>query len=306
MLAGVSRAEPWFTGTLEAPAATVNAPGQLTLQPSLSLSNGRASYGPNGQRIATSHPDYTINPQLLFDYGLAPRVQLTLNVQAAWSRESGDSSSGFGDTGLGLGVALLDEDPETLAPAVRFDLQATLPTGEYQRLDPERDGSDATGSGAYIAGLRLNAAKTFTLGEQVFRPHACVVYDFYFSHVGVHGANAYGGGRGASGTVEPGRSLTAYLSGEYALSQRWALALDLVYTHSGRSEFRGVPGVLPSGAAASVGNGSAQLVTIAPALEYSWSATRGLVAGATFDVAGRNASQAIGVQVQYSTSFDLF
>jgi hypothetical protein len=306
VFAGASRAEPWFTGPLEAPAATVSAPGQLTLEPSLSLSNGRASYGQNGQRIATSHPSYTINPQLLFQLGIAPRVQLTLLAQGAWNRESGESSSGFGDTGLGLGFALLDEDPETLAPAVRLDLQATLPTGDYQRLDSELDGSDATGNGSYIASLRLNAAKTFRVGEHVFRPHACVVYDFYSSHANVHGANAYGGGRGTSGTVTPGRSLTAYLSGEYALSQRWALALDLVYTHSGRNDFDGEAGVQPNGAPASVGNDTAQLYTIAPALEYSWSETRGVVAGATFDVAGRNASQAISLQVQYSASFDLF
>lgn len=307
MFAGAPRAEePWFAGTLEAPAATVNAAGQLTLEPSLSLSNGRGSYGQNGQRIANSHPSYTINPLILIKYGVAPGVQSTLNVQGAWNRESGESSSSFGDTGLGLGFALLDEDPETLAPAVRLDLQATLPTGDYQRLDPDLDGSDATGSGSYVAGLRLNSAKTFTVGEHAFRPHACVAYDFYFSHVGVHGTNAYGGGRGTSGTVTPGRSLTAYLSGEYALSQRWALALDLVYTHNGRNKFRGDSGVQPNGAPASVGNGTAHLYTIAPALEYSWSETRGVVAGATFDVAGRNASQAISVQVQYSTSFELF
>lgn len=306
LLASESRAEPWFTGTLEAPAATVTAPGELTLQPSLSVANGRATYGQNGQRIATSHPSYTVNPQLLVQYGVVPRVQLTLNVQAEWSRESGDSSSGFGDTGLGVGIALLDEDPETWMPAARLDLQVTLPTGEYQRLDAIRDGSDATGTGSYIAGLRLNAAKTFTFGEHVIRPHACIVLDFYSSHPSVHGSNAYGGGTGTSGSVRPGRSLTAYLSAEYALSQRWALALDAIYTRTGPVRFHGEPGTAPGGGLATVGNGRAQLYTLAPALEYSFSAARGVIAGATFDLAGRNASQAIGVQVQYSASFDAF
>ena len=72
-------------------------------------------------------------------------------------------------------------------PAARLDLQVTLPTGEYQRLDAIRDGSDALGSGSYVAALRLNAAKTFAIGEQVIRPHACVVLDFYASRVNVHG-----------------------------------------------------------------------------------------------------------------------
>ena len=61
-----------------------------------------------------------------------------------------------------------------------------------------------------------------------------------------------------------------------------------------------------SGAPASVGNGASELITIAPALEYSWSPTQGVIAGMTVDLAGQNATQAIGIQVQYSGTFALY
>jgi hypothetical protein len=307
LAAAAARADPWFTGPLEAPAAIVSAPRELTLQPALVLADGRATFGQNGQRIATTHPSYSINPQLLIEYGLLERLQFTLNAQAEWNRDSGESASGVGDTQLGLGLALLEEDRlSSLQPAARLDFLVTLPTGEYQRLDSGRDGADALGGGSYVATLRLNTAKTFALGEHVFRPHACIELDFYASRVDVHGANTYGGGRGTRGTVAPGGALTAYLSLEYALSQRWALALDGVYTRSAPTRFHGDPGVGANGAPAQVGSERAVLYSIAPAVEYSWSASRGIVVGATFDLVGRNASQAIGLQVQYSATFEPF
>ena len=170
LVARAARGEPWFTGPLEAPGAAVNAAGELTLQPALVLADGRATFGQNGQRIATTHPSYSINPQLLFEYGLLERLQLTLNGQAEWNRDSGESASGMGDTQVGLGLALLEEDRlSRFVPAARVDFLVVLPTGEYQRLDSERDGADALGGGSYVATLRLNTAKTFVFGEQVFR-----------------------------------------------------------------------------------------------------------------------------------------
>ncbi len=299
-------ADPWFTGSLEAPGATVNEPGELSVEPSLGISNGRASYGQDGQLVATSHPDLAVNPQLELEIGLLEQLQLSVSGQAEWSRDSGDWSAGVGDTQASLDVALLDEDSEGLAPAVRLDLQLTLPTGEYQRLDASRASSDATGSGSYVVALGLNAAKSFTLGDHVIRPHACIWVDVYASHVRVHGANTYGGGAGTSGTVSPGRSMTAYLSAEYSLTQSWALSFGAVYTRGTRSTFRGDPGVQPNGTPAEVGNGRTKLITLAPALEYSWSAQSGVIVGMTFDLAGQNASQATGLQVQYSRTFDAF
>lgn len=298
--------DAWFTGSLEAPGATVNAPGQLSVEPSFGISNGRSSYGQNGQLVATRHPDVSLNPQLLLELGVADRLQLSLSGQAVWNRDDGDWSNGFGDTQLGVNIALLDENPETLAPAVRLDLELTLPTGEYQRLDADTGGSDATGSGSYVTTLLLNTAKTFQIGEHQIRPHACIAVDLYTSNVRVNSVNAYGGGPGASGTVTPGRTVTGYLSVEYALTQRWALALGAIYTRGQRTTFRGDPGVQPGGEPSAVGNGRTQLLTLAPALEYSWSAERGVILGMTFDLSGENASQATGLQIEYTHTFDAF
>lgn len=285
--------DAWLTGPLAAPGATVLTPGLLTLEPALGYA-------------VPENSAVSLGPQLLVEYGLVDRVQLSVLGGATWNRVGSDWTSGFTDTLVGAQLALLDEDAESLMPAARIGFTVTLPTGKYQHLEAGADGFDATGAGAYTTTLRLDTAKTFALGEHAFRPHACVAVDVYSSHVSVHGPNYYGGGGGTDGTVSPGLSLNAFLSGEFSLTQRWALALDLVYTRASRTTFRGESGFEPNGAPASMETPAGSLVTVVPAIEYSWSANEGVIAGMTFGVAGRNIPQAIGVQVQYSTTFELW
>ena len=106
--------------------------------------------------------------------------------------------------------------------------------------------------------------------------------------VNVHGFNAYGGGFGTRGKVLPGNQLQAILSFELTLTQRWALALDSVYTHTDMDQFYGMPGISLLGSFARSSRSSSEQLSFAPAIEYRIGHQFGLIAGGYFSAIGRN------------------
>jgi hypothetical protein len=117
--------------------------------------------------------------------------------------------------------------------------------------------------------------------------------------VHVRNFNAYGGGFGTDGTIYPGNIFTSLIGLELSLSQNWVLALDMEYQHTNKNRFSGEVGtanlitpVIQQGPLlAAIGSPSSESFSMAPAIEYNWSESLGLIAGAWFTVAGRNASQ---------------
>ena len=110
----------------------------------------------------------------------------------------------------------------------------------------------------------------------------------------VQGFNAYGGGFGTVGRAEPGSVTSWTLSGEYAVTRHVAVALDMSFQIINASHFSGSPGVSASGAPPSVGKGYSNLITLAPALEYSWNENLGIIAGPWMSLTGRNTQEFFG------------
>lgn len=106
--------------------------------------------------------------------------------------------------------------------------------------------------------------------------------------VSLKGFSVYGGGYSAKGRIFPGQNLEADLGVELSLTRRWALACDLVGTWAARSRFQGNPGMTPDGRRSRVGAGSSVQYTLAPAIEYNWSANIGVIGGGWFTLGGRN------------------
>jgi hypothetical protein len=113
--------------------------------------------------------------------------------------------------------------------------------------------------------------------------------------VDVSGFNAYGGGYGTKGRVRPGNKFTADLGYEISLTQRWVFAFDLVYVAQNKTKFHGTT-ISP------VGSGFNDNLSLAPALEYNFNDSLGILWGAQFSVYGRNSSNFITGQfsVEYT------
>jgi hypothetical protein len=91
----------------------------------------------------------------------------------------------------------------------------------------------------------------------------------------VRGESVYGTAAGYRGTVRPGGTTVLDLSIEYSVSRSWVLATDLVLRRTAAGRLDGSIGDahLRSRLPAATG------VSIAPAVEYSWSSARGVLLG---------------------------
>jgi hypothetical protein len=170
-------------------------------------------------------------------------------------------------------------------PAVKLRLGVNVPLGKYQKLSPDKQGTDLGGSGNWLpsVGLVFGRLLHFT-GIHFLSLRYLIAYGVPLP-LGVKGINSYGGAVHTKGTVYPGNVFLNLVGMEFSLTQRWVLACDFQYQHNNKNRFSG-----HSGGKAPLAPSSEQ-ASIAPALEYNWSNNVGVIGGTWFTLAGRNATK---------------
>lgn len=284
--------EAWWTGPLLAPNAATLPQGHWLLEPYVYdlMSYGR--FDRNGT-LRSAGAGHGIGSQSYIEYGLVDRVTLGLIPRFGLHESSaGQDSSGFtvGDTTLQGAFGLTQFRRGSWIPATSLVIGETFPTGKYDRLAGRTDG--ALGSGAYSTTVSLYSQSYFWLPNgRILRARLDVSYQVS-QWAAVHGLSVYGTYEGFAGRAHPGPSFFGDLALEYSLTQRWVLAWDVWWQHDGNTRVEGgyaepLSAALP---AYSVQNsGSDELLYLAPAVEYNWSARMGVIAGARIAAAGRNA-----------------
>jgi hypothetical protein len=276
---------PWYAGPLLTPSAHILPPGDVNIQPYLFYTNNYAKFDEHGHshKIPNIH---SFNPQFPVLIGMLSWLDLSFNVQGVWNQANKQYTGFWGDTSVGLGFGLLSEGP--YRPALLFGIKETFPTGRYQKLNPKKGGTDATGAGSYNTTLSFNISKVVwwvTLHPMCFR------FSLNYSLpalVSVKGYNAYGGGSGTHGRVHPGNTFQGDLGYEYSFTQKWVAALDIVYSYSRKTTFSGHPGFTAPGVPATVGGPFNDQLSLAPALEYNPNENLSYLIGTWFSVWGRN------------------
>lgn len=281
---------PWYAGPLLTPSAHNIPPGKFMVQPYLFVTNTYARFDEN--RHSKNIPDiWTVKPLMIFQMGWLDWLDFTFLPQVVYNHQSGKEAIYFGDTELQWGIQLLKEKP--YRPAIRISIAETLPTGKYKKLDPKKNGIDATGTGSYETSLSFNLSKVFWCwSDHPFSFRSAINYTLP-TKAHVKGFNAYGGGHGTKGKVNPGNTITIDTSAEFSFTQSWVFALDLVYTYQGHSTFKGKKGHTKEGETAQIGEPSSDSLVIAPALEYNFSDHLGFLAGVSFPLTGRNSGNSI-------------
>jgi len=293
---------PWYTGPLLTGSAHMMPPGSANIQPYIFVTDNYAIW--DNERKSVSIPDkWNLNPQFLIQTGITSWLDILLAIQGNVNWQKDKCSGGFGDTSLSLGFCLLEES--LYRPAMKLTVSETFPTGRYQNLDPKKIGLDGTGAGSYQTGFGFRISKlVFWSYKHPLNLRGSYTYTVP-SDVHVKGFNSYGGGYGTRGKVKPGNSSQADVAFEYSFTQRWVFATDLVYVWANRTTFSGKLGTTADHTPASVGYGSSDQLSLAPAIEYNWNANLGFLMGAWFDVYGRNTSKFVSgiVSVTYSFSW---
>lgn len=297
--------DAWWTGPLLAPNAATLPQGHWLIEPYVydSMTYGQFDRSGTLQSTGAAHD---FGSQSYIEYGLVDRFTLGLIPRLGVHESSaGQDSSDFtlGDTTLQGAFGLTQFHQGSYVPATAVVIQETFPTGKYDRLNGQTDG--ALGSGAYSTTVALYSQMYFWMPNgRILRTRLDVSYEAS-EWASVHGMSVYGTSSGFDGRVHPGPSVFGDLAFEYSATQSWVLAMDLWWEHDGNTQVEG--GYVPTAAAALPAylvqnSGSDDLLYVAPAIEYNWSPSMGVIAGARITAAGRN----VGATVTPVAAINMF
>jgi hypothetical protein len=164
-----------------------------------------------------------------------------------------------------------------------------LPTAKYDRLGARL--SDGLGTGAYTTTVTFNTQTYFWMPNgHILRMHFNVSNGFS-THANVQDASVYGTVTGFRGHASPGGSVFVDVAWEYSLTRKWVPALDIIYLHDDKTRVTGYDALSTSNAHAKgirLNSGSSGGFGFAPAMEYNWKATAGVIFGARVIAPGHN------------------
>lgn len=210
-------------------------------------------------------------------YGVSDRVTVGAIPTFFHARVDGaPNSSGLrlGDLQVQAQYGLTKFRKGSWVPTSSVVVQQTLPTGTYDRLDGR--GADGFGGGAYATTLGYytqtywwapsGRITRFRLNTTATLSRATSVRD----------DSVYGTPAGFRGRAKPGASWLVNGAVEYSVTSNWVLALDLVYRHDEPTK---VSGVGQAGELIRYDTGVHDSFALAPAVEYNFSPTVGVLAG---------------------------
>ena len=284
--------DAWWTGSLLAPNAATAPHGHWLVEPYLYDEITNSSFDGRGNRHALDG-GHELGSLTYIIYALTDRLAIGLLPRFAYDAPAGapnSSAPGVGDTTLQLQYGLTRYTQGSWVPATSVVLAETFPTGRYDRLSRASDG---LGAGAYTTALALYSQDYLWMPNgRIMRVRFDVTYTWSAS-VGLEDASVYGTGTGFRGRAYPGASLTAIAAAEYSLTRNWVLAMDVVYEHNDSTRVAGVQPATPGGSAFETlltESGASESQGVAPAIEYNFTSTVGVIAGVRILESGRNAT----------------
>jgi hypothetical protein len=270
------RDDAWWTGPLLAASPGALTPGHFLIEPYLFDAIPQGHYDHDGERQPVPHEN-NFGSQSYVLYGLTDKVGVGLIPRF------GLNEPAVGDLSVQAQYSLTRFSEGSWIPTTAFVVQETLPTGKYDRLG-DRPG-DGQGLGTYSTNLALYSQYFFWMPNgRILRSRLDVSYSISGS-TGVRDVSVYGTADGFRGRARPGNVTVVDAAGEYSMTQRWVLAMDVVYEHDGNNHVYG--------SGLNVNSGTASTWSLAPAIEYNFNSRVGIIAGAKLTVVGRNATAVV-------------
>ncbi len=292
--------DQWFTGSLESPSPAIPKAGILGVEPYLIFQGNNGTYDANWARHSVQHDSSQIQEATLLKYSITDQ----LSVQAVpvfaftWNGQTTSQGVRIADLPIEFDYRVINQNNKTGAPSVTFILGMSFPTGEYERL---HSGLDGLGSGAFTAKEGVLLQSLFdTWDDHPLRLRFWGSVYEPLANAPVHDVSVYGTSQGFQGNALPGISTQAGIGAEYGLNQRWVLALDVVGNYADTAHLSGTDGY---GNLVHTNLASSTSLALAPALEYNWSDTLGIIGGVEFSAAGRNSASYIAPQIALNLAF---
>ena len=294
---------PWYTGPLITPSASMMPPGWGNIQPYIFVTDNYARFNSERKSKSLSSHLVNLNPLVYAQFGVTKTMDLTVSAQANANWQYDHSGAGFGDMSALVGFPICTQTIHV--PAIKLSIKETFPTGQYQHLNSNGLGLSATGAGSYQTQFSLSVSKV--LFWSYLHPMNFRLYLSYNipTPVSVHGFNNYGGGFGTHARVHPGNTFSSDMGFEISLNQRWVFATDIAYSAQNETTYSGYAGKTASGDTASIGGGYNDNLSLAPAIEYNWNENLGILGGVWFSVYGRNSNNFVSGIVSLTWTFQV-
>ena len=266
--------EAWWTGPLLANNASTLPRGHFLVEPYL---YDEISPHTNGFGSLT-----------YIEYGLANRLTVGLIPTFGYNKVSDALSSsgvGLGDVTVLAQYRLTQFHEHHSLPTISFMVQETFPSGKYDQLGARP--SNGLGAGAYTTTLALNSQTYFWMPTRRILRMRLNATQSLSTYANVAGVSVYGTSQGFQGHAKPAPSTFVDAAWEYSLTRNWVLALDATYRHTNNTRITGNdPAQIPPNIQLNSGSGDA--VGFAPALEYNWKPTIGVLVGTRIIALGHN------------------
>jgi hypothetical protein len=268
--------DAWWTGPMLANNASTLPRGHFLLEPYL---YDEISPHTNGFGSLT-----------YIEYGLANRFTIGLIPTFGYNKVSdalSSSSPGVGDVTVLAQYRLTQFHEQHKLPTISLMLQETFPSGKYDQLGARP--SDGLGAGAYTTTLALNSQTYFWMPTGRILRMRLNATQSLSAYANVAGVSVYGTSPGFQGHAKPGASTFVDAAWEYSLTRNWVLALDATYRHTANTRITGNdPAQSPPNI--QLNSGSSDAIGFAPALEYNWKPTIGVLVGTRIIALGHNIS----------------
>jgi hypothetical protein len=279
--------DAWWTGPMLAPSANTLPPGHFLIEPYLYDVTTQGFFNSSGTRRSLPHEN-SFGSLTYALYGVANKFTVGMIPTFGYNELSNGPSSagiGVGDLTVQAQYRLHLFRKGSWIPTMSIALQEALPTGQYDQLGNRP--SDGFGAGAFTTTPAFYSQTFFWLPNgRILRMRFNVAPSFSRS-ANVQDVSVYGTSAGFRGQARPGPSAFADAAWEYSITKHWVFALDATYRHQGNTRVTGYnisdptqPTQLNSGASDAFG--------LAPAIEYNWTRSLGVLLGTRVIPVGRN------------------
>jgi hypothetical protein len=227
-------------------------------------------------------------------YGLAEGFTVGLQPKFAVGTKSPNREFSVGDLKLLSQLGLTRFTPEHRIPSISIALQESLPIGKHDKLGLNEDGH---GSGSFATEVGVNVQHYFLLNnDRLLRGRINVLKSF------PHGADVadrsvYWTQPGFRGHAKPGSKTTMIAAVEYSLTREWVLAFDIIRESTSKTKLKGRDG---TGPLIEQYLPASRQIGFAPAVEYSWNDTTGILVGVWINPKGHNSPSSVVPAIAFS------
>jgi hypothetical protein len=188
-----------------------------------------------------------------------------------------------------FGLTKFREGSRTPTTAVMF--QETFPTGKYDNLGSTP--TNGLGAGSYTSQIAFNTQTYFWARTGRILRMRLNLAESFSTTATVRGVSVYGTSENFRGRAKPG--LNSYLdwAWEYSLTRKWVVAIDTTYSYTTSTLITGANATRHGTFPQRLSSGWSDSVGFAPALEYSWKPTIGILLGTRILALGHNNSSTV-------------